>query len=540
MGVRSIDENHDDGWGLPSHIGAAHGLYNPMQFVVRLSDAIHAQLEDVPVGLAIRSVTGRQALAHSTYFHERIHWWQHVGSTYGFVMSLSYPAQTHVNYARLRTLLSSIGPVKSLRTFDQLHSEGLSATVRAELSIVMNNWHDIEYCRWLSLVPQLIHEAVKDPYFESVGHAYNVTWANVSLLISESIDPSHIVLPNPYEWEPTLAKLRNDKVEDYFYGSRVQLSTIGARLIFEGQARFSQLQSLFFAAREQADWDLFRALGMLNDDYTAAFRAFLAAVDRPWPTTPGDPEVAAFLAICDMAMNPSEGFPFAVRDFAHLRLHLDPGMRFVELCRAINMAPLLLDLVIAYSRSEYEEIVESLSRSLGWVSPLSIAEQVCSWFDHEPVAALLAEDARFRFSNADLPVRVFLGRFFDFQRDKLSYPELLVWPGAFGAESRHLPMSTVIEVLERHAPMFVDVAGGEVRPSLLPGRDPAAVYETFNAFQAYSASYQLVRQWHVLDGPFDLDFAWLTPLAEASSTTTWAQRIFEDAFGVSTAAFDIL
>jgi hypothetical protein len=541
MRVEKDIHDHRDGWALPSHIGEARGVYNPMQFVVRLHDEVHAELEDVPPGVAIRTVTGRQALAHATYFHERIHWWQHVGSTYGLVMSLSYPAQTHVNYTRLRDLLRSIGPVKSLRTFNRLRGDGLKPGVREELNIVLNNWHDIEYCRWLSLVPQLIQEAVKDPYFESIGHAYNVTWGNVVLLISDSIDPARTVLPDPYEWEVNFAKLREDKTEDYFYGSRVQLSTIGARLIFEGQARFSQLQSLYFSRPKQADWNLFASLGMLNDDYTAAFRAFLAAVNRPWPATPADPEVAAFLAICDVAMNPSEGFPFAIEDFSRLRMNLDPGIRFVKLCRALAASPELLDLVCDYSRPEYEEFVESLARSLNWISPIGIAERVGTWSGHDPVGMLLEEDAQFRFKNTDLPVRVFLGRFFEFQRDKFLYPQLLVWPGAFATDAkRDVETSVVIEVLERQAPLFVDVAGGEVRPSLLPGRAPTAVYDTFNAFHTYSASYQLVRQWHVIDGPFDPDFAWLTPTSEAAVMAAWAERIFSDAFGVSTAAFEIL
>jgi hypothetical protein len=513
-----------------------------MQFVVRLHEDIHAELSGVPTGMGMRTVTGRQMLASSTYFHERIHWWQHAGSTLGLFLSLAYPAQTHVNYTRLKAILDAVGPVKSLRRLDQTNARSFTAGMQKELSIVLNNWHDIEFCRWLALVPELIEAAVKDPYFESLGHAYSVTWGNGVLLISEALNPTRSFVPDPYEWEAALQDLRDHRVEDFYYGSSpVRLARIGARLIFEGQARFSQLQHLHFGAPDTADWRLFDDLGMLQPDYTAAFRAFLTAVGAPWPDSPGGPEVALFLAICDVAINPTEGFPFPVSDFPSWRMNLDPGIRFLKLCEAAAAHPDLLTAVRAFTRSEYEEVTETLTRSLDWPSPLASCARVRGWERQPSFVKLEEEDARFIFDNRDLPVRVFTARYLAFQRDKLRYPELLVWPGAFtGGRDHEHPLDRVLDVFGQHEPLFVDVPGGEVRPALLAGRPHEAIYHTFNAFHAYSASYQLVRQWHVADGPFDLDFGWLTPDADPVDTDSWAKDIFASAFGKRIDEFEIL
>jgi hypothetical protein len=75
----------------------SHGLYNSFQFVLRLSPEVHRRIDALPMRIVtgVSDFDGVQAF--STYLHETIHWWQHVGSTAGFLLSLSYlrrPTQT--------------------------------------------------------------------------------------------------------------------------------------------------------------------------------------------------------------------------------------------------------------------------------------------------------------------------------------------------------------------------------------------------------------------------------------------------------------
>ena len=70
---------------------SALGTYNPMQFVLRLRDDIHDALDT-------EEITSERVQAFSTFLHETIHWWQHVGSNIGFITSLSYPVLSHLSH----------------------------------------------------------------------------------------------------------------------------------------------------------------------------------------------------------------------------------------------------------------------------------------------------------------------------------------------------------------------------------------------------------------------------------------------------------
>src|SRR6266852_1708299 len=86
--------------------GDIRGLYNSMQFVLRLHPDVQAVLENAPTGIIKAGDIDFGAVqAFSTYLHETIHWWQHVGSTSGLLLSLTYPAQLHLNHKHLRDFL---------------------------------------------------------------------------------------------------------------------------------------------------------------------------------------------------------------------------------------------------------------------------------------------------------------------------------------------------------------------------------------------------------------------------------------------------
>jgi hypothetical protein len=50
----------------------------------------------------------------STLLHETVHWWQHIGSTYGFILSLNYPVQSHCTHFDLKKLVADDGFKKSV------------------------------------------------------------------------------------------------------------------------------------------------------------------------------------------------------------------------------------------------------------------------------------------------------------------------------------------------------------------------------------------------------------------------------------------
>ncbi|MBF4377296.1 hypothetical protein, partial [Vibrio anguillarum] len=95
-----------------------------VQFVLRLRYDLHLELEkfeNVDVG-KYNEFTANEIQAYSTYFHETIHWWQHVGSITGFILSMSYPSQTHINVQHLKEYLKYTGKVKPIKKYNELNA----------------------------------------------------------------------------------------------------------------------------------------------------------------------------------------------------------------------------------------------------------------------------------------------------------------------------------------------------------------------------------------------------------------------------------
>lgn len=81
-------------WKLPPNLRTclnARGLYDPLRFVVRLRPDIHRELESLEAGVRSSGELSDEIIfAHSTYFHETVHWSQHIGSTSGLLLSFMY------------------------------------------------------------------------------------------------------------------------------------------------------------------------------------------------------------------------------------------------------------------------------------------------------------------------------------------------------------------------------------------------------------------------------------------------------------------
>jgi hypothetical protein len=325
----------------------------------------------------------------------------------------------------------------------------------------------------------------------------------------------------------------------FYQGSEIRRPPVGARQIFEGQARFAQLQYLYFASGGNLTWTDVRREGLLSGVYSLAFDIFLELAEVEFPPSIGHPTVALFLLVCDLAINPGARFPLNLRVIETFIEDVDPGIRFVFLCRAVTRQPQVKTAVTEYSRGEYELISETLSSLLLIDSPLAIAGAVSKWArDSEAVKGLMVEHSTSRYSPANLPVRLLLAQFIEFSKDKLAKPEFFCWPGAWMAGPRTSPES--IGLFERHAAAFVDKGeSGGVYPRLRDGRDRSAIHDAFSSFYAFSVTYDLARQWVAQPGPFAYDYRWLADGSEADFKA-YGGRHFEMVYGVHPDQFEIL
>ena len=520
----------------------ANGLYHSVQCVLRLSPEIHRKLANLPHGILVSDIDPESVKALSTYLHETIHWWQHVGSTAGLMRSLSYPVQAHANYLHLKRLLELVGPVKSiLRWLEVTRRAGGPPDSPVGLAnTVVNNHFDVEFYRAIATSPQSAQNIVSNKFFESLGHSYSVAYLNILLTLSATLDDNFRIITDPRQWEKEFAVLRAQRKKGYYRGSEVVLSPIGMHQIFEGQARFAQLQFLYFGSGGRVSWDEIRRMGMLSGVYVEAFEAFLRLAELEWPQSIDHPTVALFLLVCDLAINPGAGFPLTLRAFQVFIEDVDPGMRFLLLCRSVATKCQELKMTITeYSRDQYAAATEALAISLLVDSPLAIVETVNRWaLDSEAVKTLMTEHCQFAYETANLPVRLLLAHFVAFSQDKLARPEFFCWPGAWMAGERASPEIGLL--VDRHEAPFIDKPeDAGVYPRLRAEKDEAIAHKSFSTFYSTNVTYDLTRQWISKAGPFEYDYGWLSS-GTSADFKAFGGRHFKIVYGVHPDRFDLL
>jgi hypothetical protein len=254
--------------------------------------------------------------AYSTYLHETVHWWQHIGSTSGLLLSLSFLGQTHPGLSHLRNAVAEFGAFKSLKSWTDkiLRSEGSKAQAKLyHANIAVNNALDVEYYKWFAFAPKTsAPRLIEQQHFESVGHSYHIAYGHLLSMLSDTIDPTFAFLPDARAWDARFKGLNDQRVHGHYWRSPIQVPPLGLHAIYEGQARFTQLQFLDRTHENSPTCDEWRAKGYLGGIYVTAFEKFLELSGCNWPETIDDPIVNLFLLICDLAINPTVGFPFDV------------------------------------------------------------------------------------------------------------------------------------------------------------------------------------------------------------------------------------
>lgn len=493
---------------------SARGSYNTLDFVVRLRRDVHMTLERFGNNLDFQHVrTFEEIQAFSTYLHETVHWWQHIGTTAGLMLSLLQPAHAHMNRRHLDELLRRFGPVKPLA---YLAEQLLDGDVQdGTLNAVLNNWHDLEFFRRLALDPVgQVRSVAEHPYFHSVGHSYQMAVGAASWLIGATLDPNYDVLPHPKDWEPAMDALRAAEKEGFYRGSPIDVPMLGLKHIFEGQARFAQIQYLYCGSGRELKWQDLWASGMLNGVYVHAFDTFLKLVDRDWPESIEDPLVGLFLLVCDLSLSPSEGLFLPMTDPSALIWSTDPGWRFMFLCGiAKRKGKEILGSILDYSADDYWRVSESLSAGLLSPSPRALAEAIANWAQkHEAWIAVASEAKTFDFRLGNYPIRVLLSRFVQFQKDKLVSPHFFCWPGmCMTTDQKITDPAVVLRLFNEHEALFLNKADDlDVFPRLVKDVEEAKLQSLVDDFYAWVTMYEFTRQWLVEPGHFEYDFGWLS------------------------------
>lgn len=324
------------------------GSYNTMQFVLRLRD-------DVRYALNNSEIESERLQASSTSLHENIHWWQHIGSNYGFLLSLSYPSFAHEAKVNLDNLVSKKLLFKSILKYDEKYYDIHKKTDNPDINTILNNYHDLEYAKAFAIDNKNIHEILKDRrFFLSIGHCYHIFWSLSLNAIASTIDREYLFLPNANDWVSNFIQLEKNKVAGFYIDTPMHISSLGIKAIFEGQAIFNQMQYLTVTLNKNLTYKDFENAGMLHGIYLEAFEVFLKITGLNKPANALDPVVGLFLLICDLSINPNNGFPLDIYDYKNFISKNDPGIRFSLLCRAIsNDANSYVKKINHYTKEEY-------------------------------------------------------------------------------------------------------------------------------------------------------------------------------------------
>lgn len=536
-GFRLFD--HSEGAQLYDRL--IRGEYNRRRFVLSLADDIHEELQNSdlqPGEVTFSAASGKTTQAFSTYLHETIHWWQHIGSFSGFVQTCMFPAATHLNQRRLKNIIQSYGPQKSVLQLLNLESRKAFSPSIDDLNVVVNNMKDIDFFVAAIQSPSNLHIIKDDKFFEGRGHSFYVAYSAMISALS-AFDAEFNALPDPRSWEQARDTLRAKKTMEFFYRSTVRIPPIGLHALFEGQARFSQMQYLYQASGNTLQWEDFRTAGMLGDIYVEAFELFLKLIDIEMPDNVLSSEVGLFLLVCDLAINPTDGFPLQIKSFDTFLDDVDPGTRFLRLCEAVVKDRRLLNEINEFTREEYIKTSGTLCNLAGINSPTIALDKVSEWVSRSPeIGQIVAEGRSFKFGEVNMPLRLLVAQFLRFCEDKRSNPEYFCWPGARVIESKAHERAT--ELFEKHQALFTNRADKRgVYPRIIAGIDPRQSVDTLSEFYQGIAIYDITRQWILNDGVFDLSFDWLSDGGN-EEVFQWANDTFESIFGVRPENFEVL
>lgn len=493
---------------FPSKLNGSstRGSYSTTQFVLRLRDDIRRSLNQ-------QDFDDTSISANSTAIHENIHWWQHIGSNIGFLYSLAGPALASSCFDPLKALVQKEHNFKSLKTFDEMYvSEHNSADI-LELNFVLNTYHDIEYAKQFISNNTNIFSIKEDRrFFLNIGHCFHEFWNKGINTIASTIDRNFTFLPRTNSWREVFMDMEKREIDGFYIDSSMLISPIGIRAIFEGQAIFNQMQYLTLTLDANLVYADFKTKGMLFGIYLEAFDIFLKITDFEEPDSLLEPVVGLFLVICDIAINPTNGFPIEIYDPENFIYKNDPGIRFTNLCAAIKEADEdFLSMINEYSKDEYIRVEEILCEKIGCKSSYSIIEDVLNWRNNEAVSELLAEEKNHSFKNFNFPIRVLFSKYIRFQEDKHIHPNIFCWFGVHASSrSKNVNFDTVNFLYNKHHALFIDDYDDEIKPAIFEGKDENAISQTFNSFYQYSILFDMVNKWINEDGGFSYNYKWLS------------------------------
>lgn len=512
----------------PGRMNPLQGQFDPRTLVLLLSRDLAPDLDSKGGALPEYSIESGPTAAqrsYSTHLHETIHYWQSIGSTAGFLLSLGESTATFAALDDLKAAGHRQKPV--LDTLDP-HTDHSDPAFRACIL-----WTDVIHgCAVLDDPAQAVAFLEnRSDGFVSVGHSLLSLCSSTASSLAEAFDPGQSGLVDSSSWQEAYEEFVRKGSSGFEPGSYMQIP-IGLRDLAEGQARISEIQHRNLT-QEALSWADVRSRGWLAGVYGKAFDTFLHFSGFSEPESPRDNPVNLFLLLCDIALNPAVGYAAAIdpaQEFVH---DFHPGIRFIRLCRAIAKDPSLTEGPEMPSLDAYETLSRKISERLGWLPPTEVARTLLTRWEKAARGDELADQHYTRNYGADPHRRFVIGEHRNFLDTRVQIPHFFCWPAwqhlIFEGEGEYA--STIDQVLRWHRPPFTAEEGRGVTTveiaRLKPEEQGAFVASYFGAH----AIYDLTRQWIEEPDAFRWNrFAWKSPLP--ARDIEWLEERFAETYGL--------
>lgn len=502
------------------------GSYSPQRYAVLLNKKIHNILMDA----SIPDTDFRKAEAFSTYLHETIHWWQHIGSYSGFVCSLFSPAIAHLTSGDIKSLWADGMLQKSIIAL----ARNMPLDSDDRINRILNNSMDFSFAYKFIMDPQNCQKIFKDAYYTSVGHFMYMMWSSVSRILKSTFEEETPFFVDSDKWYTAFAKARVEKNPRSYFGNDILLPPFGMKAIFEAQARISQLQYVEIGSGLALGYEDFHKQGQFNGVYGEALKFYIDLFELTDIQSMLAPEINLFLLICDVALNPTEGFPNPVSDMDSWVLTTAPGNRFAILCSKIKTDYMyLLTRITKCSDDDYREVSRILHGMLDCFDSIQSMEFVAnSGFASSVMQQLLNEESSSKFSPKNMPVRLLTAKFIRFQQDKVKHPSFFCWLGIhmtslFETDGGDASLS----LFNKHKALFSGNEHDQIRATIFDHLDLESWHTAYEEFYTWLSIYDMTLQLIFDDGPFEYDYDWLAENPKQDDIVKWADDHFQLVYG---------
>lgn len=277
----------------------------------------------------------------------------------------------------------------------------------------------------------------------------------------------------------------------------------------EGQARLSELQYLDLSY-QPISWAELKNSEKLSGIYGAAMNYYFKHSNLSEPTSVHDPKINLFLLLCDIALNPDEGYPNPISNDGNFVYRTHPGIRFIKLCKILSENQEVLKILENLSLKSYEAVCEIFCRKAGWATPMEVFEQILTLFARiGGLDELNSKEDSGDFGEMDVPLWFLLSQHRSFLETKSQIPHFFCWSGSFLCfKENNTEAACAQELLSWHLPPFMGTLDKGINTANLPQMTEDLRTKFINNYFATQVQYDLVRQWISKHGDFVFRYQW--------------------------------